>query len=462
MNTAPQIATALLSSIAYGERFRKDFGDLEALKKSITEKGLIQPIAVKRVENSGMYHLLAGGRRWKALTELALASQTDPTIPIRVYDHDLTIEELRAIELEENIQRKDLNWMEEVTLKKELHELRLSIYGEKTSTSPNAPGWSQRDTAKLLGESAVNTGDDLKLAKYLEEIPELAQCESKSEAAKLIKKMTKTVVVEELANRALAHQASSPIEVLRKEIMNNYLIGDCIRGMQTVPDKSIDLIEIDPPYSIDLQGNKFCWNGAGDGSHDHLAQADYNEIEEENYPAFIRSVLTEAYRCLATDGWLLLWFGPDPWFEFMLRELRLAGFRVRGIPLLWVKTVGQTLQPQMYLGSAYEMCFYAQKGSPRINKQGRINVFTYPVVPGSARIHPTERPLELMDDVLNTFAMPGSRVMVPFAGSGNTILSAYNNGMSAFGWDLTEAYRNSYITRCANFTPAILKQSRKD
>jgi DNA modification methylase len=101
----------------------------------------------------------------------------------------------------------------------------------------------------------------------------------------------------------------------------------------------------------------------------------------------------------------------------------------------------------MYLASSYEMFFYARKGEARIVKQGRSNVLDYKPVPPQYKIHPTERPIEMIQDLISTFTLPNARVLVPFLGSGNTLLAANNLGMSAFGYELTKEYKDSFIVK---------------
>jgi DNA modification methylase len=50
-----------------------------------------------------------------------------------------------------------------------------------------------------------------------------------------------------------------------------------------------------------------------------------------------------------------------------------------------------------------------------------------------------------MSDLLTTFGVEGSRVLVPFAGSGNSLLAASMNKMIPLGFDLTQAYKDSYV-----------------
>lgn len=85
---------------------RKQFDKekLEALTESIKEHGLIQPIIV--VKNNDMYKIVAGERRWRAAKKAGL---TEIPVVIRSY----TDSEIAQIALIENLQREDLNPIEE-------------------------------------------------------------------------------------------------------------------------------------------------------------------------------------------------------------------------------------------------------------------------------------------------------------------------------------------------------------
>ncbi|MDZ7384917.1 MAG: ParB/RepB/Spo0J family partition protein [candidate division KSB1 bacterium] len=77
---------------------------LEELKASIAEKGLVQPITVRRFD--GRYQLIAGERRLRAVRELGL-----PTIPAYVLEVQ-SDEEMLELSIIENIHREDLNPLE--------------------------------------------------------------------------------------------------------------------------------------------------------------------------------------------------------------------------------------------------------------------------------------------------------------------------------------------------------------
>jgi len=92
----------IIKDIVVGERRRQDLGDLTALAKSIQRYGLIQPIVVDAAMN-----LVAGERRLRAAQALGWER-----IEVRQLG-DLSMQELRLLELEENIRRKDLTSYEQ-------------------------------------------------------------------------------------------------------------------------------------------------------------------------------------------------------------------------------------------------------------------------------------------------------------------------------------------------------------
>jgi len=425
------------SDIYIGDRFRKDMGDIQELKRSIKEKGLIHPIAVGIMRDDiadNLYVLIAGGRRLMAYLELNLE-----TIPVRIYERTLTPSQMRSIELEENIKRKDMSWIEEVRIQKEIHDLQVMEKGVKISTSPDAPGHSLRDTARLVDRSPASVSIDIKLAEMMSELPGLnwADCKDKTEAKKMVKKIEQKITTGELLVRA-TEALGRNVDKRKQRLVDSFVVGDFFEEVKKVESRTVNLVEIDPPYAIELEKQKKDYNYEG-----------YNEINIDVYESFMRDVLMESYRVMTDNSWLILWFGPEPWFEMMYKLLIETGFRTRRLCGIWDKSYSQTQtnMPAYYLGNAYEMFFYARKGNVQINKQGRSNVFSYAPVNPQDKIHPTERPIELIAEILNTFGRPNDHVMVPFAGSGNTIIAANILNMIGFGYDLTQDYKDKYLIR---------------
>lgn len=422
-----------LDQIIVGDRFRKEMGDIEGLAIDIDEKGLIQPLAVKETEEDGKFTLIAGERRLKAII-----SRKHETVPVRVYPSNLSKLQIRSIELSENLFRKEMTWLERCNLEREIHELEIEIHGEKISTSKDAAGVSMADTAMKLGISKSK----LRISKQLSEIAErhpnlFKDIKTQDEAMKLISKLGSAIIRQEAAAE---FDSRVPKDSVKKFLADKFMVNDFFIGVRNVPDCSIDIVEIDPPYSIALTDIKKGYNDI---------EESYNEIPSDKYIDFLYKTFTECYRVMASDSWLLCWFGPEPWFETVATLLDKTGFFVRRIPCIWTKPGGQTNSPQYHLANTYEMFFYARKGHATIAKQGRSNRFDFDPISPSQKSHPTERPIEMMQEILSTFGNEGSRVLVPFLGSGNTILAAYLNKMDGFGFELSQRYKDSFLVKLA-------------
>ena len=94
----------LLRPNRFQPRTAMDEAKIEELARSIRANGIIQPIVVRRVD--GGYEIVAGERRWRA-------SQRAGLLKVPVVVRDIADERLLAVALIENIQREDLNPIEE-------------------------------------------------------------------------------------------------------------------------------------------------------------------------------------------------------------------------------------------------------------------------------------------------------------------------------------------------------------
>lgn len=446
----PRLENIALGAIEVGERFRKDYGDLSEMIQSFKEEGVIQPLAVMDKDN-GTYLLLAGGRRHAAATKSALE-----TVPCRIYANGLSELQIRSIELMENLVRKDMKWDEAAELKTKIYDLQVAMYGKKNTSSPNDTGVRMADVAEMMGVSTARLSKDITLMKALETFPELRKEKTRDDAEKKLNKLKETMIQEEIARRLSSKLATTPVEIIRQNLCSKYIVGDFFDTVKQLPTGSVDFCEIDPPYGIDLKKVKQNYDN-------NYQDEDYNEVPAEEYVPFMYNVLFECYRVMTENAWLVLWFGPEPWHETMWELLVKAGFETTRITGMWYKgQSGQTMQQDTHLANSYESFYYARKGKPNILRPGRSNVFHFKPVPPANKIHPTERPIEMIQDMIQTFCWEGSRILVPFAGSGNTLLAAANLGMTAIGCDKTKAYKDAFTVRVHDSMPPRYKSYKEE
>ena len=131
---------------------RKNFKDedLKELSSSIKSQGLIQPIIVKRIEND-QFQIIAGERRWRAC-QLNGMHEVDCVIK------DLDDTNVLEAALIENIQREDLNVIEEANAYKGLIDIK---------------GVNNENLAKLIGKSSSHVSNILRLLELDKKIQQM-------------------------------------------------------------------------------------------------------------------------------------------------------------------------------------------------------------------------------------------------------------------------------------------------
>lgn len=432
-----------LTDITVEDRAREDLGNIDELVESIKDKGVIQPITL----NSNL-KLLAGGRRYEASTIAGLVE-----IPAIIRETDDAIDELE-IELFENLHRKDFTWWERAALTKKIDDMFREKHGRN---------WSGRKTAEAMDTPVTTVARQLNLAAMVEVMPELKEMETAADAEKLIKKMEDTALTQELRRRqqqrleneghadvrAVQNNFDKGMKAALKLADQNYAIADVFNVMAGLRSNgNITIIECDPPYGIDLNEQK-----AGKDSATSTVTG-YKEVSRDDYPEFLQRLTSELYRVAGKDCWLVFWYGQERQAE-VYSALTAAGWAVDKIPAIWVKPQGQTLQPELYLGRAYEPFFLCRKGKPVLGQRGRSNVFSFTGVAGKAKYHPTQRPIELITEIFNTLGIGRQHVFVPFLGSGATLLACYELGFQGFGTDLNGEYKDKFML-------AVEEQTRKN
>jgi ParB family transcriptional regulator, chromosome partitioning protein len=137
-----EIQVSLISPNPFQPREEFDEAALEELKQSIAEKGLIQPITVRKFNNG--YQLISGERRLRAVTALGIAA-------IPAYILNVTSDsDMLELSLIENIQREDLNPMDIAKgYQRLLTECQLT----------------QEDVAKKVGKNRTTVTNFLRLLK---------------------------------------------------------------------------------------------------------------------------------------------------------------------------------------------------------------------------------------------------------------------------------------------------------
>lgn len=391
-----------IASIKIGDRQRKEFKqpDIDALKRSIMSKGLMHPIVLT---NDNI--LVAGERRLRAMTQLyeeglffscdgnSIASGLIPTIGIT----DLTMADLQEAELEENILRVPLGYLEEVEAKAKIHQLRCEQNPRQTVI----------DTAREIATITSGSIDQERkvLAQSLiivqhKDDPRVTRAKSRQEAFK--------AVLDKRENQwqgSLAKQEN----VLNQS--HTIIHGDCLVELPKLPGGQIAAIICDPPYGIDADSQ------GKESNH-------YYDDSPETALAVCEAILREGFRVTKPRA-ILFMFCDIENFNHLKTYAAQQAWTVWKNPLIWYKgNSGHAPWGRAGFRKTYEALLFAVKGQAELHHFGEDDVIKIAKTTRGDRTHAAEKPYELLRKLVYLSALPGETILDPCGGSGSIIPAA--------------------------------------
>ena len=177
---------------------------LEELTNSIKERGIIQPLIVRKSEDQdNKFELIAGERRWQAAQSAGLHE-----VPVIVIEAD----NLKSLEFAiiENVQRKDLNPIEEAESYKNLIENF---------------GYDQDKVAKFIGKSRSHISNSLRLLNLPQKLVEMIRYEKISQGhAKILIGLENALIIgEKIVKKKLSvRQTENLVRLLKNGSSKNY------------------------------------------------------------------------------------------------------------------------------------------------------------------------------------------------------------------------------------------------
>ena len=395
---------------------------IEALASSIERLGLLHPIVLE----AGTNRLVAGERRLMACQFLEM-DQIDAT-----FREDLDEAKHLELEIEENIQREDLDWIEVVKGRERLHNLKTEIYG-KPGDKGLREGWRLEDTATSLGLNKSSLSQDIMLAKALA-VPEIAEelekIPGKKRALKVLRIVAEKQVIKEIARRE-----KERIEKEGEDSIHTFN-SKCIDVVKGLPDNSIDCGIVDPPFGI---GDELLTHGA-EGK-----PCDFSNDPAESIGLYTELV-PELFRVLKQGTHCYLFFAIQ-YYQTIRDMCEAAGFIVRHMPLVWVKESGRMTAIDWKFMPKYEVFFFMAKPPSRPLNKPTPDAFIINREPTTKRIHPMERPRALINELLNISTFPGEMVLDPFSGSFVVPHVCKERGRQCIAVELNEDYYNSGLAR---------------
>lgn len=236
------------------------------------------------------------------------------------------------------------------------------------------------------------------------------------------------------------------------------LINDHFQNHKRHNVPRAQLIIADIPYNIgkNAYGSNPTWYVDGDrsnGESDKAGKSFFDTDEDfriSEFMHFTSRLLKKEPKETGTAGCMIVFCAFDQQME-LIEEGKKHGFN-KYINLVFRKNFSpQVLKANMRIvGNAeYGVLLYRDK-LPKFNNRGKMifNVMDWPRDTETPKVHPTQKPVRLLEQLIEIFTDPGEVVIDPCAGSGVTLLAASNLGREAYGFEIKKEF-------CAGFESKI-------
>jgi len=210
------------------------------------------------------------------------------------------------------------------------------------------------------------------------------------------------------------------------------------------------LLIADIPYNIgkDAYGSNPAWYEGGDSANGEskLANTEFFDTDKDfrisEFLHFCSSMLIKEPKETGKSPCMVVFCAFDQQMD-LIEEAKKHGLN-RYINLVFVKNFSaQVLKANMRVvgNCEYGLILYRDK-LPKFNNHGKMvfNAMEWPRDTESEKIHPTQKPVQLLQRLISLFTDPGDVVIDPCCGSGSTIIAAHRSGRRGYGFEIKKGF----------------------
>lgn len=211
-------------------------------------------------------------------------------------------------------------------------------------------------------------------------------------------------------------------------------------SLELVPkiDRPVNCVITDPPYGVDFVSRR-AETPAGKKWVEEIANDDDMDTAIELFDN-VMDVLLPKCAPQAELYVFTRWDVVDTWIR-VVRDLGRHGFTYKML-LVWDKGIPGMGDIDANWGCGHELILYCKRGLREVPYR-RSGIIAVDKVHTTKLIHPTEKPVPLLEKFVEMSTDPGDLVVDPFAGSGSTVVAARNLGRDAIGIEL----KNHFVER---------------
>ena len=204
----------------------------------------------------------------------------------------------------------------------------------------------------------------------------------------------------------------------------------------------VDLLLTDPPYCVS-RSHQLGFSNMGRAGMDY-GEWDYNFDQKEWI------IKTSK---LVKDGGSIVIFNDWKNISYMCEALQESGYIIKDL-LRWEKNNPMPRNVNSRYVTDFEVAIWAVKGKKKwtFNKPEEVPylrpTFKSGLVPGGKnRIHPTQKHLGVIEEIIKIHSNPGDLIFDPFSGSGTTAVACKNLGRNFIGSEIEKEYYEKAIKR---------------
>lgn len=223
------------------------------------------------------------------------------------------------------------------------------------------------------------------------------------------------------------------------ELLNKITLGDSYKIIKDIPDKSIDLIIIDPPYEIETEGGN---TNIGK----NLKNGSLKELEDLNIVKGIDLYILEEFIRVMKKINIYIWCNKKQILNYLnFFDKYSCSFEI----MCWCKTNPTPLCGGNYLIDK-EFCLYFRKGV-KLNTSFNT-AFTYWLeqknkIDKDKYYHPTIKPLQIIKNLVINSSNKNDIVLDCFSGSGTTCVACQELGRQFIGIEIDPGYHKISVDR---------------
>ncbi|MEG1506037.1 MAG: site-specific DNA-methyltransferase [Bacilli bacterium] len=215
---------------------------------------------------------------------------------------------------------------------------------------------------------------------------------------------------------------------------------DCLMVLKDIKDNTIDLVVTDPPYRIVSGGGtiiprkdepKGIFNRRDIRTKDNAKNGklfDFNSIKFSDW-------LPDVYRVLKPKAHCYIMINARNLKDLQV-DCEKVGFIFQNI-LVWKKN--NATPNRYYLNNCEFILMLRKENAKNINEMGTKNVLEFNNILGN-KLHPTQKPIDLLEVLIKNSSNIGDIILDPFAGSGATLLASKRLSRNAIGIELDKTY----------------------